>query len=249
MKIVSRWDSSKVLWDGECDNIREELIAAVKAGASLDGASLDWASLVGASLDGASLDGASLDGASLVGASLDGASLVGASLDGASLVGASLVGASLVGASLVRASLDGASLDGASGINPLRFTPLLMLLDQPGAIRAYKLVNADGSSPQAAALGYTPIIYAAGESYEVTGACTDIDEHCAAGISVATLDWCMRDWCPGQRIIIVEFEAADIAAIPTATDGKFRLHRCRVVGEKDLVEIGLVKPDAAEVAR
>ena len=31
------------------------------------------------------------------------------------------------------------------------------------------------------------------------------------------------------------------AAIPIATNGKFRLHRCTVVGEKDLKEIGLTK--------
>ena len=131
MQIKDRW-TYKVLWDGECDNIREELEAAAKAGANLDranldganldGANLDRANLVGASLYRASLDGASLDRANLVGASLDGASLDRASLDRASLDGASLVGASLysasldgaglVGASLYRANLDGANLDG-----------------------------------------------------------------------------------------------------------------------------------------
>jgi hypothetical protein len=34
MKITSRWDG-KVLWEGECDNIREELLAAAKAEANL----------------------------------------------------------------------------------------------------------------------------------------------------------------------------------------------------------------------
>ena len=29
MKIVDRWDATKVLWDGECDNIREELEAGL----------------------------------------------------------------------------------------------------------------------------------------------------------------------------------------------------------------------------
>ena len=81
MQIKDRW-TYKVLWDGECDNIREELMAAAKAGASLAGASL-----AGANLDGASLVGASLDGASLVSASLDGASLYRANLNGASLDG------------------------------------------------------------------------------------------------------------------------------------------------------------------
>jgi len=45
----------------------------------------------------------------------------------------------------------------------------------------------------------------------------------------------------------VEFTAADIAAIPTATDGKFRLFRCRVVEELDLAARGLL-PTAEPVA-
>jgi len=59
------------------------------------------------------------------------------------------------------------------------------------------------------------------------------------------LDWCMREFCEGFRILIVEFTAANIAAIPTATNGKFRLRKCTVVGEMDLVKIGLV--DAAKI--
>ena len=53
-------------------------------------------------------------------------------------------------------------------------------------------------------------------------------------IAVATLPWVMREWRDGFKVLIVEFWAADIACIPTATDGKFRLHRCRVVGERDV---------------
>ena len=184
MQIVSRWDSSKVLWEGECDNLRDELVAAVRAGADLSGASL--------------------------------------------------YGADLSGANLSEANLYGANLSRATGISPARCTPLLMLLDQPGPIRAYKLVKPDGTGPYNGG-----ITYEVGGSYEVPDANTDVDEHCAAGINVATLDWCLREWCDGYRILVVEFTAADIAAIPTATDGKFRLHRCRVVGEKDLTEYGL----------
>ena len=51
----------------------------------------------------------------------------------------------------------------------------------------------------------------------------------------------MREWRVGFRILVVEFTAKDIAVIPTASDGKFRLHRCTVVGEKDLKEIGLIE--------
>src|SRR5690606_14507358 len=127
-------------------------------------------------------------------------------------------------------------------IAPERVTPLLMLLDQPGKIRAYKLVTADGMSP----INHKRINYEIGKSIAVADANTDPSEHCAAGVNVATLDWCLKEWQPGWRIFVVEFTAADIAAIPTATDGKFRLHRCDVVAEKaiDPVALGLVKPEA-----
>jgi hypothetical protein len=49
----------------------------------------------------------------------------------------------------------------------------------------------------------------------------------------------MKEWQPGYRILLAEFQATDIASIPTGTDGKFRVHRCKIVGEKDLGEIGI----------
>ena len=186
-----------------------------------------------AALEIAVRSGARLVGASLDGASLDRASLVGASLDGASLDGASLVGASLVGA----------SLDRATGINRERVIPLLMLLDQPGAIRAYKVVNESGHGHIRGGIRYDM-----GGAYEEPGASTDVNDHCGPGLHVATLDWCIREWRPGFRILVVEFTAADIACIPTATDGKFRLRRLTVVGEKDLVALGLVEAPKAEAA-
>jgi len=113
--------------------------------------------------------------------------------------------------------------------------PLYLLRDQPGKVRAYKLVTADGVGPFNGG-----ITYRIGESCEVLDADTDEYRQCASGINLATLDWCMREWSAGYRILIAEFEAADIAAIPIGSDGKFRVFRCTIVGEKDLVEIGLV---------
>ena len=128
----------------------------------------------------------------------------------------------------------GANLYRAEGVNKYRCTPLLMLIDQPGKIRAYKLVKKNGEGPYNGG-----IIYEVGKSYSVDDANCDDKEQCAAGINLATLDWCMKNWHDGYRILIAEFEEQDIAAIPTATDGKFRVHRCTIVGEKDLKEIGL----------
>ena len=113
-----------------------------------------------------------------------------------------------------------------------------MLKDQVGKIRAYKLVKADGLGPFNGG-----ITYEQGKSYEVKDASTDENEQCAKGIHLATLPWCMREWKKGYRILIAEFTAKDIACIPIGNEGKFRVYRCKIVGEKDLVEIGLVEQE------
>ena len=174
--------------------------------------------------------------ANLSGANLSRANLSGAYLSGANLSGAYLSGANLSGANLSWANLSGANLSGASGLDPRRVNDLLMLRDQPGPIRAYKLVDSAFRSP---IQSVGKLTYRIGETLDVADADTDEAAACAAGINVATLPWVMREWRPGHHILVVEFTAADIAAIPIG-DGKFRLHRCTVVGEKDLVELGLM---------
>ena len=155
---------------------------------------------------------------------------------------ANLAGANLAGAYLAGAYLAGANLAGAKGISPERCTPLLMLLDQPGKIRAYKLVDEKYRSP---IQPRGKLTYKIGDDISVDDANTDPMDHCAAGVNVATLDWCLKNWSAGNRVLVVEFEAKDIACIPTASDGKFRLHRCTVVAEKplDLEALGLVKKE------
>ena len=143
--------------------------------------------------------------------------------------GACLQGADLKGADLKGADLQGAYLQGAKGFSPEHSTPLLMLLDQPGPIRAYKLVGANGEG-----IFNGGIKYEIGKSYEVKDALTDTNVPCGAGINLATLDWCLEKLKPGCRVLVAEFTAKDIAAIPTATDGKFRVYRCKIVGEKKL---------------
>ena len=212
-------------------------------GADLGDAYLGGADLRGADLRGADLGDAYLGGADLRGADLRGADLRGANLGDADLGGANLGYADLRGANLGDADLGGADLGDAKGINPHFCTPLLMLLDQPGLIRAYKLIDSGGEGPYNGG-----ICYEQGQSYSVESANTDPGAQCAAGIHLATLDWCMKHWREGFRILVVEFTAKDIAAIPTATNGKFRVHRCRVVAEKDLVEIGLVEKEKKSAA-
>jgi uncharacterized protein YjbI with pentapeptide repeats len=246
MKIVSRWNSDVVLYEGEANSLRDLVGMAIRSGADLSGANLSGADLSGANLSGAYLSRANLSRANLSGAYLSGANLSGADLSGADLSGAYLSGANLSGAYLSRADLSGAYLSRAIGMHSERVTSLLMLLDQPGKIRAYKMVDSKLRSPMQPS---GKITYAIGSEYSVPDADTDIHNACSSGINLATLDWCLREFEEGYRILIAEFEAKDIAAIPVASDGKFRVHRCTIVGEKDMSALFAAEKAEAEQAR
>lgn len=111
IKIVSRYDSSKVLLCGKYESVKDCL--EKNRGANLEGANLGGANLEGANLEGANLWCANLWCAYLGGANLRGAYLRGANLEGAYLWGANLEGANLRGAYLRGANLRGANLEGA----------------------------------------------------------------------------------------------------------------------------------------
>jgi uncharacterized protein YjbI with pentapeptide repeats len=214
---------------------RANLSRADLSRANLSGADLSYTNLSYANLSRANLSRANLSGADLSYANLSYANLSYANLSYADLSGADLSGADLSRADLSRADLSGSNLSGADGINKYLTTPLTILLDQPGKTRAYKLVNQNMEGPFNGGIKYE-----IGKVYKVADANINDKEQCAKGINLATLDWCMKNWQLGYRILIAEFEAKDIACIPLATDGKFRVFRCQIVGEKDLKEIGLI---------
>jgi hypothetical protein len=209
--------------------------------ADLGSADLSSADLSSADLRYADLRSADLSSADLCYANLRYANLSSADLSSANLGSADLRSADLSSANLRSADLSSADLRSAKGINKYRSTPLLMLLDQPGKIRAYKLVNENFEGPFNGGIKYI-----GKKKIKVDDANTSDTEQCAAGINLATLDWCMAGWRPGYHILVAEFEAKDIAAIPIATDGKFRVRQCVIVGEKDLKEIGLVTEPKTE---
>ena len=99
-------------------------------------------------------EGVNLSGADLYEANLSGANLSGSNLSGADLSGADLSGADLSRAYLFGANLSGADLSGAKGINKNLCTPLQMLFDQPGKIRAYKLVTSASTGPHYPSITY-----------------------------------------------------------------------------------------------
>ena len=271
IEILNRWTNT-IMKSGEYQS-QKTAVEAEKAdlhgadlrGADLYGADLRGADLYGADLHGADLRGADLSEADLPGADLHGADLSEADLRGADLRGADLRGADLSGADLSRANLHGADLNGADlngadlsranlheadlrranlhgtrGVNKYLVTPLLLLLDCPrdSKLCAYKLVNEYGEGPFSGGLRYEIDV-----PVSVSYADLNPEEQCGEGINVATLDWCIGEWKPGYKILLVQFCREDIACIPTGTDGKFRLFRCTPVAEKNLVELGLVKPE------
>jgi len=133
IKIVSRWDSSKILVAGKYESIRDclgknrdaDLRYAYLGGAYLRGANLGGADLRGADLRDANLRGADLRDAYLGGANLRYADLGGADLRDANLGGANLGGANLGGANLGGANLGGAYLRDANlGGADLRYANL-----------------------------------------------------------------------------------------------------------------------------
>jgi hypothetical protein len=111
-----------------------------------------------------------------------------------------------------------------------------MLYDQIGKIRAYKIIN-----------NLDEGIYNGGLKYIIgnTVSVKDWDENpnnqCGKGISLATLDWCINVWRKGYKILLCEFTSRDIVAIPTNTDGKFRVKKCKVIREINLKEISLTE--------
>ena len=153
-------------------------------------------------------------------------------------------GKSLSGVDLSRAYLSGAylsraDLSGATGVNKYLTSPMYMLLDQIGEIRAYKLVTQDGHGPH-----YPAFTYTVGETY--TEPNFEANEHvdCGPGINLASLDWCLKEWRPGYRILIASFKRRhgndDNICVPIGSDGKFRVRSCKIVKELDLREIGFL---------
>jgi len=110
-----------------------------------------------------------------------------------------------------------------------------------GRVRAYKYVTKEAKSPTRT--GADAITYAVGKDYEIKDADTDPGSNCHKGVNVADIEWAKGYTKSGDnRLFAFEFEMDDIAAIPTHTDGKFRVHRCKCVDELDPKTLKPIKP-------
>ena len=103
VKIVSRYDSNKVLFKSTKTTIKEAVEEAIKAKINLSGADLS-----GADLSGSNLSDSDLSESDLSQANLFGVNLSGADLSQANLFKSNLSGADLSQANLFKSNLSGA---------------------------------------------------------------------------------------------------------------------------------------------
>ena len=210
-------------------NLREATLEEV----GLDGANLKGADLEGVDLRRANLERANLEEVDLEEAYLGGAYIRGANLREANLEKADLRETNLTETDLRNANFEGANLRGANlwkanltDVENLPLPDLNILKYQKGKLRAFKLVdkNYEGKFQGG-------VKYEIGEIVKEKNFDPDERVLCSRGINVATLEWCLENKGEGDIILEVEFMAEDIVAIPYATDGKFRLKRCKVIRE------------------
>jgi hypothetical protein len=153
-----------------------------------------------------------------------------------------LSGADLSGADLSGADLSGAVLRNASGITVPAVSDLALLFAQPGPVRAYKVVTCDGRSP----------IHGTRLKYEIGTRVNSLEEpnrdpaeSCGTGIHLATPRWVV-DYIRSNRydfdrnafrVLVVEFNRDDLAAIPYTSEGKFRVRGCTPVADVSKEEL------------
>ena len=211
MKIINKFNN-QIIFEDNSSTIKATVLSALKSGANLSGANLLRANLLRANLSGANLFGAYLSGANLLRANLSGANLSEANLSEADLSGADLSGANLWGVNLSGAKNLSSSLD--------------ILLDQKGKQYAYKYVTNNNMSPLQSS---EQIKYEIGKFISLELFESDRRISCGAGINVATKAWCLNNMSKSDHILLlISYQAKDIVCVPYATDGKFRVRKCKV---------------------
>jgi hypothetical protein len=119
---------------------------------------------------------------------------------------------------------------------------LLKLQPPKTKLRAWKYL-VDGKSP------YKEAPYESGKPYTENDFDPDERESCSKGLSVATLPWCLSDSAGkgGVTFLEVEFTAADIVAVPFATDGKFRVRKFKALRSISRKEAEKILTDAMKL--
>jgi len=102
-------------------------------------------------------------------------------------------------------------------------------------VTAYKAVGLDGYSKIYTHEKKDSLLYQIGKTTKIKEADEDRNKECSFGINLGTLEWC-SDWigCNTRdyKILIAQFKVKDIAAIPYRANGKLRVWRCKIIGER-----------------
>jgi len=186
-----------------------------------------------ADLSSADLRSANLRSANLRSADLSYADLRSANLRSANLRSADLRSANLRSADLSYADLSYANLQKTifDKINWLAWIGIT--INHLGKGYGYKLVNAKGEGVYNGGLNYLK-----DDHYEVPTVNANVNEQCGAGVNLATFQWCLSNKkADDNRILLMEFAVKDgdkpNVICPVVSDGKFRVRKCRKVGEVD----------------
>src|SRR3990167_5321043 len=95
-KIVSRYDSNKVIYESEKETIREAVIEAVASDSNLSGSDLSDSNLSGCNLSRSNLSGSNLSRSDLSGSNLSGSDLSNSDLSGSDLSNSDLSDSEMV---------------------------------------------------------------------------------------------------------------------------------------------------------
>ena len=99
-----------------------------------------------------------------------------------------------------------------------------------GKARAYKLINECGEGAFQGGINYLKE-----KTFSVKEINRDINTACGEGINLATLEWCITNrQHETNRLLLMEFVVTeDNVVCPVASDGKFRVKKCKKIGECD----------------
>ena len=171
---------------------------------------------------------ANLRCANLRSADLSCANLRSADLSCADLRYANLRSADLRCADLRCADLSKTILENINWLTWIGIT-----VNHKGVGYGYKVINAKGEGIYQGGINYLQA-----DTFEVLTVNPDVYEQCGCGINLATFNWCVANKkSDDNRVLLMEFDLMDgdkpNVICPVASDGKFRVRKCRKVGEVD----------------
>ncbi|MCK9282398.1 MAG: hypothetical protein M0P71_17420 [Melioribacteraceae bacterium] len=94
---------------------------------------------------------------------------------------------------------------------------------------AFKLVDKNYQSP----IQSNKLTYKIGDDIIDDNFDSDINQDCGAGINLANWQWILKNKKSNDnRILIIQYDVTpDNICMPKNTDGKFRVKKCKVIGE------------------